>query len=118
MFLRREASGTDDEAIQAALAKPHDREILALAQSEPVSAQDIQERTRIPESTVYRRINELEERGLIEVEDTVLEDGHRIERYRCVFEALELRIEGGEVSVDWILRDEDGQAADRLRVEG
>lgn len=101
MFLREARPVVDPDAVLTALSKPYDREILAIAQDRPVAAQDLLDRTPIPQSTLYRRINELQDAGLLEVVDTTIQGGHPVDRYRCPLQGLTIRIAEGEVQVDW-----------------
>lgn len=105
MFLEQDLS-VDEDALLEALTHGRDRRILAAAQERGLTAQEIRERTEIPNSTLYRRINELHQEGLLEVVDAVIDDGHRIERYRCRLSSVGLQVEDGSVEVDWELRSE------------
>lgn len=101
MFLAAEEdAGPDPGAVLAALANRWDREILAMAQREPIAAKTVLERTDIPKSTLYRRVNHLQEEGLLVVVRSTIEDGHRIDRYRCPLAKASLTIEGGEVRLE------------------
>lgn len=111
VFLREARSEVDPDAVLTALSKPHDREILAIAQDGPVAAQDLLERTPIPQSTLYRRINELEEAGLLEVVDTTIQGGHPVDRYRCPLRGLTVRIAEGEIKVEWDVPKETANPA-------
>ncbi|PSG96807.1 hypothetical protein BRD56_08470 [Thermoplasmatales archaeon SW_10_69_26] len=104
MFLEPEDPGVDEEAVGSAVANPCDRQILALAQRGPVAAKTILERTSIPKSTLYRRIDRLQEQGLLEVVSSTIEDGHRIDRYRCPLQGIGIRIEDGEIHLEWSAR--------------
>lgn len=100
MFLQKDDQLEVDEVLMA-LGNVHDRRILSKTQAEPLSAHELLEETTVPKSTLYRRIDRLEDAGLLEVAATVIEDGHRIERYRCPLETIALTIEDGRVAVDW-----------------
>lgn len=102
MFLSaEEPEGVDEEALLTALANRWDRRILAMAQETPIAAKTILARTEIPKSTLYRRVNELHERGLLVVVRSTIEDGHRIDRYRCPLAELSVTIAEGRVELDW-----------------
>lgn len=104
MFLAPSGPEITREALLEALANPHDRRILALAQEQPIEARSVVEETDIPKSTVYRRIRRLEDKGLLETVDGRLRNGHAIDRYRARISEAAIRVEGGEVHADWTLR--------------
>lgn len=101
MFLQDQTTRITADAVLDALANPHDREILALAQDEPVTAQGVIQRTGIPKSTVYRRIERLTERGLLQASDGRLHNGHVVDRYRASIQQLSLSVSDGQVHADW-----------------
>lgn len=109
MFLESEEPGVDEQVVLSALANGCDRRILALAQQGPVAAKTILEESSIPKSTLYRRIDRLQERGLLRVVASTIENGHRIDRYVCPLSELALRIEDGGVQLEWSL-DPDAKA--------
>lgn len=101
MFLEAEDPDVDAEVVLSALANSCDRRILAIAQEGPIAAKTILERTSIPKSTLYRRIDRLQEVGLLRVVTSTIERGHRIDRYRCPLADLSLRVADGEVRLSW-----------------
>lgn len=107
VFLESEEPDVDEAAVASALANPHDRRILALAQRRPIAAKTILERTSIPKSTLYRRIDRLRERGLLRVVTSTIENGHRIDRYRCPLGGMTVSVEDGRVQVEWTASGED-----------
>jgi predicted transcriptional regulator len=81
-----EESGTREEVTGADLVRTlgskYSAEILG-ATSEPRSAQELSNLLDVPIATCYRRIEELTEAGLLELEDSVLSDDHRrVDVYR------------------------------------
>lgn len=101
MYLRDDPTGLRHEPVLDALAKPHDRRILAVAQLQPLEAQRIMEATGIAPSTVYRRINALQENDLLRTHDAKLRNGNRIERYQATTPYLELHIAQGTIEIRW-----------------
>lgn len=97
MFIREAGTRITTEAILEALANPHDRQILALAQAQPVDAQRVIETTGIPKSSVYRRIDRLKTLGLLETVDGPLRDGHAIDRYRARLDSLSMVVQDGRI---------------------
>ncbi len=114
VFIRRDVPGIDAEAVMEALQNPHDRQILALSQDRPIAAQEIIEATDIPKSTAYRRINKLQEMGLITVDSGALKAGHAIERYRAQIEMAALHVEKGNVEARWRLLEQPDERLYRL----
>jgi len=53
---------------------------------------DICSVTKIPLSTVYKKLQDLEELSLVYVEKNILEDGHKIKYYKS-------RIHGADISI-------------------
>lgn len=88
------------------LANKYNAEILSAAQ-EPMSAQDLSDKVDIPIATSYRRIEELTEAGLLELEDNKLSDeGRRTKVYRSKVDKLEVEFRNGEVHVKFKERSE------------
>lgn len=103
VFLRSQRPTIGAEAVIEALENPHDRRILALAQDQGVTAQEIIDETGIPKSTVYRRLNRLRELELITVDGGALVGGHAIDKYRARVRDAEIRVRGGQVEAHWEL---------------
>ncbi len=101
VYLRDDPTGLTHEHILEALAKAHDRRILAAAQLEPQEARELMDATGIAPSTVYRRINALQEKDLLTTHDTKLRNGNRIERYQATAPFLEVHIAQGIIQIRW-----------------
>ena len=79
----------------------------------PRSAQEIQAAHRIPQSTLYRKLHELSEIGLVGVQRSVISgDGKRIELYRSLLDELRVEMRGARLRIDVRFRD---LAAERLK---
>lgn len=77
-----EPENARDADLIRTLGSKYSVEILG-ATNEPRSAQELSERLDVPIATCYRRIEELTEAGLLELEDSVLSDDHRrVDVYR------------------------------------
>jgi|SRR5580658_1335908 DNA-binding HxlR family transcriptional regulator len=101
------------ERILEALGDRWSREILLLLNDSPRSAQDIQAANRIPQSTLYRKLHELSEIGLIGVQRSVIStDGKRVELYRSLLDELKVEMRGARLRIDVRFRD---LAAERLK---
>lgn len=101
------------ERILEALGDRWSREILLMLNDAPRSAQEIQAAHRIPQSTLYRKLHELSEIGLVGVQRSVISgDGKRIELYRSLLDELRVEMRGARLRIDVRFRD---LAAERLK---
>ncbi len=105
MYLQKQSRALEEGAVLTALSSPHDREVIAQAQDGPISAKRILDETDIPKSTLYRRINKLEETGLLRVVDTTVEQGRPMDRYVCPLRDIHLNIQDGSLSLEWDIRE-------------
>lgn len=101
VFLEPENRSWSVDQLLDALGNPNDRKILSLAQQRPVDAQEIMEVTGFPKSTVYRRLRELEDCGLLVPCSGVVRNGHAVERYRCCLDDISVRLVDGQIEVSW-----------------
>jgi hypothetical protein len=87
--------------VMKALADDYARRILLATLANAKSALDLSREHEIPISSVYRRIHDLVEGGLLAIERSIItEDGKRFELYRSTVKAIQIRFEAGSVSVD------------------
>jgi DNA-binding transcriptional ArsR family regulator len=94
-----ESDGTGDVELLRLLGNKYNAEILAAAH-EQQSAQDLSDGLDIPIATSYRRINELTDAGLLELEDSILtEERKRTDVYRRQVDEVNIVFEEGTVSV-------------------
>jgi DNA-binding HxlR family transcriptional regulator len=106
-------AGDRKERILEALGDRWAREILLMLSDGPRSAQAIQGTNRMPQSTLYRKLHELAEIGLIGVQRSVISpDGKRIELYRSLLEELTVEMRGTRLRIDVRFRD---LSAERLK---
>lgn len=115
MFLQPQETEITSEAVITAMANEHDRRILAATQEEPVDAQTIIEETGISKSTVYRRLDRLEEMGLLETADGRLRNGHAVDRYRARAKSISLHVRDGAIEATWHEAREEDALSDLLR---
>jgi DNA-binding Lrp family transcriptional regulator len=99
-----EGSGEPDETSDADLVRTlgskYSAEILG-ATAEPRSAQELSNRLGVPIATCYRRIEELTEAGLLELEDSVLSEDHRrVDVYRRGVDELTVVFGDGQFEVE------------------
>ncbi|MGI0131411.1 MAG: winged helix-turn-helix transcriptional regulator [Thermoplasmata archaeon] len=101
------------ERILEALGDRWSREILLMLNESPRSAQEIQGTNRIPQSTLYRKLHELGEIGLVGVQRSVISsDGKRVELYRSLLDELKVEMRGARLRIDVRFRD---LASERLK---
>jgi DNA-binding transcriptional ArsR family regulator len=84
------------------LGDEYTRRVLSKILDEPRTGREIIEETEVSKPTVYRRLDRLEEAGLVTTERKLDLDGHHCKRFRAVIEAIEFEFgqNGVRVSVD------------------
>lgn len=70
----------DDQAVFEALADPDCRDILATVE-EPLPAKAVAETCDLPQTSTYRKLQQLSEAGLVAEETEVRPDGHHATTY-------------------------------------
>jgi predicted transcriptional regulator len=99
-------------AVLQALADEYSRTILTFIMDEPKSVIEISTECRIPMSTTYRRIHDLEEAGLVQVRGSIVnEDGKRYYLYRSRIKAVRTVFGVDSLEVEVIPNDEMGRSA-------
>ncbi len=94
------------ERILEALGDRWSREILLMLNESARSAQEIQSSNRIPQSTLYRKLHELTEIGLVGIQRSVISpDGKRVELYRSLLDELKVEMRGARLRIDVRFRD-------------
>jgi DNA-binding transcriptional ArsR family regulator len=94
------------ERVLAAIADKYSRKILQATIEGPMSASELTKRYEIPITTVYRRIEELVEAGLIaSVKSGRTKEGKWFELYRSLVKCIHLQFEG-ELRIDLIINEE------------
>jgi DNA-binding transcriptional ArsR family regulator len=80
-----------EDAILQALGDPVSRVLLAQLMERPCTPQELREASGAPQSTVYRKIAQLESWGLVGLLRSVIRpDGHRVDHFRS--RVLDVRI--------------------------
>lgn len=68
---------------------------------EPMTAQELADRTDIPKSTTYRKLDKLTEASVLDERTEIRSDGHHTTRYVIDFEAVRIALgEDREFEVD------------------
>ena len=87
-----EADGPDLGHLLDALSDPDCRELLSAIDS-PMTAAELSEATEIPQSTTYRKLDQLSEASLLEELTEIRSDGHHTTRYALAFENVEVGLD-------------------------
>lgn len=98
-------SSTPDEEWEAddilhAITDENARQILALARLDPVSAEELADRCEASLPTIYRRIDELLEYGLLEEQVRLDPEGNHYRVFETDVERISLLIEPGRFGVE------------------
>ncbi|WP_276258779.1 ArsR/SmtB family transcription factor [Haloglomus litoreum] len=106
---------SDDRLASVAelLADPYARSILAAASEAPVDAATLADRLEADLSTVYRRLEALEEHDLVRSTVKPRSDGHHYSVYRTRLRRVTVDLEDGEYHVA-VEREPSTDPADRL----
>lgn len=101
------------ERILDALGDPASRGILLMLNDAPHSAQEILSANPIPQSTLYRKLHDLQQLGLVGVQRTAITpEGKRVDLYRSLLEELRVDLKGKDLRIQVRFRD---LASERLR---
>ncbi|MDA4123300.1 MAG: hypothetical protein OK456_08995 [Thaumarchaeota archaeon] len=94
------------EKILKAMADPENMKIMVRIREIPKSAQTLTVETGIPLSTVYRKLDELKETGLVTPQHFIMKAGKKIEFLIVTFSELKTTIEDGLVRIDLVPTNE------------
>lgn len=101
------------ERILDALGDSASRGILLMISDSPRSAQELLTTNHIPQSTLYRKLHELQDLGLIGIQRTAITpEGKRVDLYRSLLEELRVDMLGKELRIQARFRD---LSAERLK---
>lgn len=101
-----------EDAILLALGDPQSRVLLRFLNDAPRSVQDLLQVSELPQASIYRKLRELQESGLVGVQRSILAtDGHRTDLFRSLLVEAQVRFRGPDVEVLASFRD---LAAERL----
>ena len=79
------------------------RSILESIMQKPKSVVEINAETKIPISTVYRRIQTLHDNNLIKTSGTITDDGKRLFLYKSKIRGIQSEFSDGRTEVELIL---------------
>ena len=89
----------DEDAVMALLDDEYARAILAHLTAEPMSADELCTACEISDSTVYRRLNRLQEVDLVTERQELDPDGHHFKRYVATVERVSITFADGTYEV-------------------
>ena len=101
-----------DERLLDTLGDGRTRRILAEIAKRPASVKELTERVDLSRATIYRRVEELHEHGLIEERTLVADDGNHYSEYRSEFGGTVVSLDDDSYDVH-VVEDED--LLDQLR---
>lgn len=90
----------DPETVFDVLGCPLSRRILALADVEPCSAEELVSHCEASKPTVYRRLNALQEYDMLVERHAVDDDGTHYKTYETALEAARFAVDSGSFAVD------------------
>ena len=103
------------QRILAALSDAYSRQILTATVPEPLSALELSSKYQIPITTVYRRIQELVNAGLIAaVKSGRTTDGKWYDLYRSLLLRIDVSFDGAEVRIDAIVNNHMSEKFTRM----
>ncbi|MGO9645840.1 MAG: ArsR/SmtB family transcription factor [Candidatus Bathyarchaeia archaeon] len=103
MIIAKELS---KQRILTAIADPYSRRILVASIQNSVSALELSVECGIPITTVYRRIEELVQAGLVAaVKASRTKEGKWLELYRCLVKRIDISLENGTLFVGIVTDD-------------
>ena len=102
--LKIENDNTKD-AILSVISDKYCRSILEAIMDVPKSAMGLSTETKIPISTVYRRIQTLHDNNLLQTSGLISDDGKKFFLYKSKVKAIQSRFNDGQVEVELIFNN-------------
>ncbi len=96
----RESVAVDSSIVLELLGDEHTRDVLHAVAERPRNASEIADRAGISKPTAYRRLNRLEDEGLVTSRLVIDPDGYHHKRYRTAFEEATLRFDGDDLGLE------------------
>ena len=94
-----EGEGVTAKTLGELLEDEYTRKIIAETSTEALSAQELQDRCDASAPTIYRRIEKLQEFGMIDEQQVPDPDGHHYRRFSTRFERVTIELHDGEYHV-------------------
>lgn len=96
----REQPNVDPDELLSLLSDDHARAILKAISEEARPARTISERTGLSRATVYRRLNRLEDAGLVDTTMAYHSEGHHRKHFFAELDEVRLSFQEGDVAVE------------------
>ncbi|QGN06350.1 ArsR family transcriptional regulator [Halorhabdus sp. CBA1104] len=90
----------DDGELLALLEDDYARAILAATSAQPMSAERLSERCDASDSTIYRRVDRLQDHDLLDEQTRIDPDGHHYSVYISQLESVTVTFEDGDYRID------------------
>jgi DNA-binding transcriptional ArsR family regulator len=87
-------------AVLELLGDEFTRDVLQALGDGPRTGREILDATDVSRPTVYRRLNRLQEAGLVEAETKIRQNGHHCKQFRLVVEQFDFGLDADGFSVD------------------
>ncbi len=94
-----EDESIDPEELLSVLSDDHARDILVLLHETDLPAREIAAQLEASRTTVYRRLNRLEEAGLVDTSMTFHSEGHHRKQFSATLDEVLLSLEDGGFTV-------------------
>ncbi len=104
----------DEEEVLELLDDEYARAILTATSAEPMSAQELSERCDASETTIYRRLDRLQDCDLIEEQLQPQPDGNHYKVFVSRLESFSVQFEDGELRADLERKPAEEDVADRF----
>lgn len=93
------------EDLLSIISDKYCRSILEAVMDKPKSAMEITAETKTPISTVYRRLQTLQDNKLLQISGVISEDGKKLFLYRSKIRGIKSRFNDGQIEVELILNN-------------
>jgi len=96
---------TTKDVLLSVISDKYCRSILKVIIDKPKSAMEITAETKTPISTVYRRIQTLQDSKLLCVSGTISDDGKKLFLYKSKIKGIQSTFNDGQIEVELILNN-------------
>jgi len=94
---------TTKDALLSVVSDKYCRIILGAIMDKPKSVMEITAETKIPISTVYRRIQTLHDNKLIRTSGTITDDGKKLFLYKSKIKGMQSTFSNGQIEIKLVL---------------
>ncbi len=94
---------TKKDALLSVVTDKYCRSILETVMDKPKSVTEIAAKTRIPISTIYRRIQTLHDNKLLHISGMISDDGKKFFLYKSRIKGFKSKYDDGKLEVEMIL---------------